>query len=302
MEMSTMPLAGAPPATWAPPAQTAMQDSLQQAEAQSGGGASVENAQTAALGNLYGVMCMCCAACGCSGNLATVPQGAVGLVTHFGRYSHTLPPGRHRFNIMSDEINVVSMKVTCADIPPQAVMTADNLTVNIDAVCYYEVFDARKAVFGIDNYHFALSNLAQVTLRTVLGEHSLKEIFADRQRLNNRLKQLIDEASDPWGIKVGRVEMKAIEIDDTMQRAMAATAEAQQEAEAKIIQAKAQRDAAAILSEAAYLMRAEPSAMQLQWFETLRIIATQGKNATIVLPSSVDSNGLLAAAASATKQ
>jgi regulator of protease activity HflC (stomatin/prohibitin superfamily) len=199
---------------------------------------------------------------------------------------------------MSEEIKIVSMKVTCADVPPQAVMTADNLTVNIDAVCYYEVFDARKAVFSIDNYHFALSNLAQVTMRTVLGEHTLKEIFAERMKINERLKQLVDEASDPWGIKVGRVEIKAIEIDSKMQRAMAATAEAQQEAEAKIIQAKAQRDSAAILSEAAQLMRSEPSAMQLQWFETLRIIATQGKNATIVLPSSVDSTGLMAASAS----
>jgi regulator of protease activity HflC (stomatin/prohibitin superfamily) len=201
---------------------------------------------------------------------------------------------------MSEEIKVVNMKVTCADVPPQAVMTADNLTVNIDAVCYYEVFDARKAVFSIDNYHFALSNLAQVTLRTVLGEHTLKEIFSERPRINQRLKELVDEASDPWGIKVGRVEMKAIEIDDTMQRAMAATAEAQQEAEAKIIQAKAQRDAASILSDAAQIMRTEPNAMQLQWFETLRIIVTQGKNKTIVLPSSADANGLLAAAASAT--
>merc|ERR1719210_264417 len=128
-------------------------------------------------------------------------------------------------------------------------MTKDNLTVSIDAVCYYQVYDAEKAIFVIEKYPFALGNLAQVTLRTVLGENTLAEIFAERQKINGRLQELIDEASDPWGIKVGRVEIKAIEIDEKMQRAMAAKAEAQQEAEAKIIQAKAQRDASAILSD-----------------------------------------------------
>merc|ERR1712061_437978 len=113
-----------------------------------------------------------------------------------------------------------------------------------------------------------------VTLRTVLGENTLAEIFAERKKINIRLKELIDEASDPWGIKVGRVELKAIEIDDKMQRAMAAKAEAQQEAHAKIIQATVQRDSAAILAEAAQTMSGQPSALQLQWFETLRIIST----------------------------
>merc|ERR1712151_530942 len=107
-------------------------------------------------------------------------------------------------------------------------MTKDNLTVQIDAVCFYKVFDAQKAIFSIDNYPFALGNLAQVTLRTVLGENSLAEIFAHRQRINHRLQELIDEASDPWGIQVSRVELRKIEIDDKMQRAMAAKAEATQ--------------------------------------------------------------------------
>merc|ERR1712061_427563 len=108
-----------------------------------------------------------------------------------------------------------------------------------------------------------------VTLRTVLGENTLAEIFAERKKINIRLKELIDEASDPWGIKVGRVELKTIEIDDKMRRAMAARVESQQEAEAKIIQATAQRDAAAILAQAAEKMSGPPASMQLQWFETL---------------------------------
>merc|ERR1719210_690827 len=109
-------------------------------------------------------------------------------------------------------------------------MTKDNLTVSIDAVCYYQVYDAEKAIFVIEKYPFALGNLAQVTLRTVLGENTLAEIFGHRQKLNARLQELIDEASDPWGIKVSRVEIKGIEIDRKMQRALAAKAEANQEA------------------------------------------------------------------------
>merc|ERR1712194_366613 len=169
----------------------------------------------------------------------------------------------------------------------QAVMTKDNLTVQIDAVCFYSVYDAQKAVFSIDNYPWALGNLAQVTLRTVLGENTLSEIFAHRVRINQRLQELIDEASDAWGIKVSRVELKKIEIDDNMQRAMAAKAEAQQEAEAKIIQARAQRDSAAILTDAAEKMNEQPTSLKLQWFETLRIISTQGRNVTVIVPDNM---------------
>merc|ERR1719210_3295170 len=167
-------------------------------------------------------------------------------------------------------------------------MTKDNLTVSIDAVCYYQVYDAEKAIFVIEKYPFALGNLAQVTLRTVLGENTLAEIFAERQKINGRLQELIDEASDPWGIKVTLVEIKGIEIDDKMRRAMAAKAEAQQESEAKVIQASAQRDSASILAEAAEKMSEQPAAMKLQWFETLRVISTQGKNVTVVVPDTVE--------------
>lgn len=261
----------------------------------------MENTQTIALGKLYETLCMCCAACGLSMNLISISQGHVGVVTEFGRYVRTLPPGRHRFNIMSEQVFPVSLKVVCLDIAPQSVMTKDNLTVAIDAVCYYNVFDAQKAVFSIDNYPFALANLAQVTLRTVLGEHTLAEIFAERQRINQRLKALIDDASDAWGIQVGRVELKGIGIDDKMQRAMAAKAEACQEAEAKIIQAVAQRDAATILAEAAERMFSQPIALKLQWFETLRIITTQGRNTTIIVPDGMDCGMAMAARAMAPK-
>jgi regulator of protease activity HflC (stomatin/prohibitin superfamily) len=250
--------------------------------------AVTENAVTLCLGRGYEVCCSCCAACNCTLNLATIPQGAVGVVTQFGKYARTLAPGRHHFNIMAESVIEVNLKTVCLDIAPQEVMTKDNLIVFIDAVCYYKVADAMKATFYVENYTFALAKLAQVTLRTVLGEHTLADVFGDRMRINQRLQELIDEGSEPWGIQVERVELKEVKMHETMQRAMAAKIEAKQEAEAKLIQARAQLGAATILSEAAEKMASQPAAIQLQWFETLRIISTQGKNTTIIVPDQVD--------------
>jgi len=279
------------------PAQVLMQDSLRAAEAQTGAGASTQNDQSRMVGNLYGSCCLFCAPCGCAKNLFTVQQGYVGIVTEFGRYHHTLPPGRHTFNIMSEQIKPMNMRTVCADIPAQQVMTKDNLSVLADAVCFYNVFDAQKAAFGVDNYAYAISMLSQVTIRTVIGELLLSEILSSRHVINARLKTLIDEATDPWGIKVDRVELKEIKISEQMQRAMGAKAEAGQEAEAKIVQANAQKDAAVILKQAAMEMAGEPNAIKLQWFETLRIIATQGRNTTIIVPDNIEPATALAAKA-----
>mmetsp|Transcript_50903 Transcript_50903/g.132406 ORF Transcript_50903/g.132406 Transcript_50903/m.132406 type:complete len:294 (-) Transcript_50903:157-1038(-) len=292
--MSSAPAAGVEMemAPLAAPRQAQMQQPEQS-------GATLENTQTHALGKVYEVCCCCCAAFGVSGNLVTIPQGFVGLVSMFGRYSHSLPPGRHRFNIMSETVGLVNMKSVCLDVPFQRVMTKDNLEMKIDAVCIYNVFDAEKAMFAVENYQYALGNVAMVTMRTVEGENTLAETFSERTRINARITQLIDEASDPWGVKVQRVELKNLEISDTMQRAMAARAEADQEAQAKIIAARAQRDAASILTEAAEKMAAQPTALRLQWFETLRIIATQGKNCTVVVPDGFDNAAALSAAKAA---
>jgi regulator of protease activity HflC (stomatin/prohibitin superfamily) len=205
-------------------------------------------------------------------------------VTSFGQYSHTLPPGRHKFNTYSEEVQVVNLKTVAMDVSPQEVVTKDNLMVRIDAVCFYSVLDAQRALFNVDNFREALSNLCQVTLRTVLGENTLSELFQQRQKINARLQELIDESSDAWGIKVSRVELSDISVDPQMTRALAAKAEANQVAEAKLIQARAQRDAAEVLSEAAGLMSSRPASLKLQWFETLRIIATQGISQTVIVP------------------
>lgn len=184
-------------------------------------------------------------------------------------------------------------KIACIDVQPQMVMTKDNLTVTIDAVCFYRVLDATKVLFEVQNYQQALSNLVQVTMRTVVGENDLSEIFAQRPRLNARITELIDAATGPWGIKVSQVELKEVQIQQSMQRALAAVAEAQQEAEAKLIQARAQRESASILAEASKAMGNDAAALQLQWFETLRIIATQGKNATVIVPDRIDPESAL---------
>lgn len=259
------------------------------------GDANMENQQSLLMGTCFNVVCCPCAVIGPSFNMTTIEQGWVGVVLRFGRYHRTLPPGRHRFNVMAEQIAPVCLKVCCLDVPPQEVMTSDNLTIKIDAVCYFKVFDAQKAIFCVDNYKFALGNLAQVTLRTVLGENTLAEIFGQRHKLNMRLQDLIDEASDPWGIKVGRVEIKGIEIDNKMQRAMAAKVEAVQEAQAKLIQAKAQRDASVILADAAAKMEEQPGSLRLQYMETLRIIATQGQNRTVIVPDRMETGSSLAA-------
>jgi len=272
----------------AAPLQHGMHDSLADAEASHSGGAALENSLTHSLGNCYEIVCCVCAGAGCTFNLATIQQGHVGVVTSFGRYVRSLPAGRHKFNIMSERVTPINLMTTCLDVPRQEMLSADNLMLKVDAVCYYRVFDAMKAHFEVERYDLALSQLIQVTLRTVLGEHTLGEILTDRAKLNARVQELLDQASQAWGIQVERVEMKSVDIDDNMQRAMAAKTEAAQEAEAKVIQAKAQRDSAMILVDAARKMDQNPGAMKLQWFETLRIIATTGTQTTLIVPDNVE--------------
>jgi len=272
----------------AAPGQVPMVDSRAAAEAASGGGATIENGVLNGIGNCFEMCCVICAGCGLTPNLATVQQEHVGLVTKFGRLDRILPAGRHKYNIMSENVIPLSLMEQVIDVPHQEVMTQDNLMVKVDAVCYYKVEKAELAYFEVNSYSFAVMQLIQVTLRTVIGENTLAEVLSERQKLNMRVQELIDKGTDPWGIRVTRVEMKSIDIDNNMQRAMAAKTEATQEAEAKLIQAKAQRDSALILVDAAAKMESNPGAMQLQWFETLRIISTQGQNTTMIVPDSVE--------------
>jgi len=266
----------------------------QQQMGQGGGGASAENTQALCIGEVYNFCCACCAVGGNTANIVNVYQGTAGVVTRFGQYHRLLPAGRHRINMMAEAVIPVSLKVACVDVPPQDVITKDNLSLQIDAVVYFYVFDPYKATFAVAQYKFAVANQAQVMLRQTLGENTLGEIMKERAKVNTRLSELIDEATDPWGIKVTSVELKGVQLDQTMQRAMAAKAESRQEAEAKVIQARAQRDAAAILAEASEKMTECPESLKLQYFETLRIMATQGQNRTIIVPSDMDASKALA--------
>jgi len=271
----------------AAPMQEAMVDSRAAAEASGGAGAQTENTVNQGLGTCFEYVCCCCAGAGCTPNLATIQQGYVGLVTSYGRFARELPEGRHKFNIMSETVIPINKMVNTIDVPHQEVMTQDNLMVKVDAVCYFKVVDARKAYFEVSDYTSAIMQLIMVTLRTVIGENTLNEVLLERTKLNARVSDLLSASAAAWGVDIDRVEMKSIDIDDKMQRAMAAKTEATQEAEAKIIQARAQRDSAMILVEAAQKMDSHPGALKLQWFETLRIIATQGQNTTLIVPDTV---------------
>jgi regulator of protease activity HflC (stomatin/prohibitin superfamily) len=258
--------------------------------------ATGENGMSVMIGSVANILYCPCGSCGEAQNQVSVAQGYAGVVTRFGQFDRVIPAGRHRINIMCEEVTSVSLKVGFIDVPPQDVITADNLSLQIDAVVYFHVFDPYKAIFGVEQYRFAVGNQAQVMLRQALGENTLSEIMTQRSKVNDRLQELIDEATDPWGIKVTSCELKGVILDQMMQRAMAAKAESKQEAEAKVIQARAQRDVAGILAEASSAMVECPEALMLQYFETLRTIAVQGQpmNRTIIVPAGMDASAALA--------
>jgi len=220
------------------------------------------------------------------GPIATINQGYVGVMTRFGVYDRTLGPGLYSYNLMTQNIVRVCMKMQTLEVPRQAAMTRDNLSVMVDAVTFVTVVDPSKALFKVDDYIRAVKTLASSTLLRVIAEHDLSQIFGDRARINDSLTQIMKEKTSGWGLELSGVEMRDITIPETMQRAMAQIAEANREAQAKVIVAQGQRNAATILAEAAEIMDRQPSSMQLQWFETLRQIAAE-KNSTIIVPDSI---------------
>lgn len=233
-----------------------------------------------------------CLCLGC-GPMAVIEQGSVGVLTRFGVFERALPPGMYVYNCMSQDLQKVSMKMQAISIPRQAAMTRDNLSVVVDAVAFVTVIDAAKAVFAVEDYYKAAQTLAASMLLRAIGEHDLQEIFRDRARINERLTQTMQSKTAGWGLEVSSVELRDITIPDVMQRAMAQIAEANREAEAKVIVAEGQRKAAFIFAEAAEAMERQPMSLQLQWFETLRNIAAE-KNSTVIVPDSL--LGTLAAA------
>jgi regulator of protease activity HflC (stomatin/prohibitin superfamily) len=181
----------------------------------------------------------------------------------------------------------VSLRTLVHDVPPQDVITKDNVSVKVNAVVYFRVFEPRKAVLEVENYHYATSQLAQTTLRSVLGQVELDELLSERDRLNHQLQEILDRQTDPWGIKVSAVEVKHVDLPEEMRRAMARQAEAEREKRAKIIHAQGELMASQSLSDAAEMISKNPVTLQLRYLQTLTEIATE-KNSTIVFPIPIE--------------
>jgi regulator of protease activity HflC (stomatin/prohibitin superfamily) len=186
-----------------------------------------------------------------------------------------------------DRMVRVSLRIVVMDIPPQDVITRDNVSVKVNAVVYFRVMDPQKAVLEVQDFLFATSQLAQTTLRSVLGEVELDELLAEREKLNAQLQEIIDKHTDPWGIKVQLVEMKHVDLPENMVRAIARQAEAERERRAKVIHADGEFQASDKLKKAADVISANPQALQLRFLGTLAEIATE-KNSTIVFPLPID--------------
>src|SRR5438128_3477408 len=181
----------------------------------------------------------------------------------------------------------VSLRVVALDIPPQDVITRDNISIKVNAVLYMRVQDAVKAVIGVENYLYATSQLAQTTLRSVLGETELDELLMNREKINNILKNIIDKRSEDWGIEVSAVEVKDVDLPPEMKRAMARQAEAERERRAKVINAEGELQASEKLAQAAHVIGAEPAAIQLRFLQTVTEIASEN-NSTTILPIPLD--------------
>src|SRR5260221_12175670 len=181
----------------------------------------------------------------------------------------------------------INMRIETLDVPPQDIITRDNVSVKVNAVCYFRVVDANLALSQVQNYQYATSQFAQPTLRSVVGKFELDEILSQRDKVNGKLQIILDQDTEPWGIKVGKVEVKQVDIPEQMQRAIAKQAEAERERRAKIIHAEGEFEASQKLADAAKVLETQPSAIQLRYLQTLTEIGVE-KNTTIVFPLPID--------------
>ena len=186
-----------------------------------------------------------------------------------------------------DRMVRVTMRTVVHDVPPQDVITRDNVSVKVNAVVYFRVVDPRRAIVEVENYQYATSQLSQTTLRSVLGQVDLDDLLSQRDRLNQQLQHILDEATDAWGIKVSAVEVKHVDLPPDMQRAIARQAEAERERRAKVIHAAGELEASAKLAEAAGVISTQPTAITLRYLQTLTEIAAE-KNSTIVFPLPIE--------------
>ncbi len=210
-----------------------------------------------------------------------------GVIFRLGRIIGTKGPGLILLIPLIDKMQKVSLRLITLDVPPQDVITRDNVSIKVNAVIYFRVMDPNKAVVEVENFLYATSQLAQTTLRSILGEWELDDLLSEREKINHGLQSILDKQTDPWGIKVSNVEVKHIDLPEEMKRAMAKQAEAERERRAKVINAEGEFQAAQKLSEAATIIQDTPVALQLRFLQTLREVATEN-NSTTLFPIPID--------------
>jgi regulator of protease activity HflC (stomatin/prohibitin superfamily) len=215
-----------------------------------------------------------------------------GVMFTLGRFTGVKGPGVIIVVPFIQQMRKVDLRVIVLDVPKQDVITRDNVSVKVNAVIYFRIVDAGKAIIQVANAWEATSQFAQTTLRSVLGQHELDELLGEREKLNVDIQRILDQATDAWGIKVANVEIKHVDIDETMIRAIAKQAEAERTRRAKVIHAEGEKQAAQMLVEAAKLLGADPRALQLRYLQTLADISSE-KSSTIVFPLPLDLIGPL---------
>jgi len=210
-----------------------------------------------------------------------------GVIFRLGRIIATKGPGLIILIPFVDKMVRVSLRLVTMDVPPQDVITRDNVSIKVNAVVYFRVIDPTNATIVVENFLFATSQLAQTTLRSVCGEMELDDLLSEREKINTQLQSILDKPTEPWGIKVTKVELKHIDLPQEMQRAMAKQAEAERERRAKIINSEGEFQAAAKLADAADIISKHPEALQLRYLQTLREIASEN-NSTTLFPIPID--------------
>src|SRR5499426_437238 len=221
-------------------------------------------------------------------SLYVIKEWERGVVLRLGRMLPEAKPAGLRLVFWPiEKLYRISLRIETLDVPPQDIITRDNVSVKVNAVCYFRVVDATLALSQVENYLYATSQLAQTTLRSVVGQFELDEILSEREKVNAKLQLILDQDTEAWGIKVTKVEVKQVDIPETMQRAIARQAEAERERRAKVIHADGEFEASAKLAEAARVLETQPSAIQLRYLQTLTEIGVE-KNTTIVFPLPID--------------
>ena len=210
-----------------------------------------------------------------------------GVIFRLGRVIKAKGPGLIILIPLVDRMVKVSMRLVAMDVDPQDVITRDNVSVQVNAVIYFRVIQPVKAIVEVESYHYAMSQLAQTTLRSVCGQAELDELLSDREKINTQLQEILDTHTDPWGIKVATVELKHIDLPQEMQRAMAKQAEAERERRAKVINAEGEFQAANKLADAAKIIQDHPMALQLRYLQTMREMSAEN-NSTTIFPLPID--------------